>query len=446
MNEISRHMNTFRPEVCLLLDCARTGMGAQRSARIKTLVSKDIEWAYLSRMARGHGVMPLLYRSLNSICSEAVPKTTLEELQEHFYANAGRNLFLAKELIKLLHLLQSHAIPAIPYKGPCFGRFGLWESQHSGSSEIWTFLVRERDYQTAQHLLSVQGYRRMKEFDWESTFVHDSGTFAVDLHKGMTAPDFSSPLDFGYLSGRLERITVAGTEVPTLSPGDTLLMLAIQITKDSGSRYFQLAKICDMAELLRVYPHLDFSQVLREARRLGGERMLLYSLRLANNLLGAVFPQEIICQMQFHPAIDGLVEYARMQLFDGGDRTVAGQPTVDQFRWLVRERLRDKLYPYYLRYVTDVIVPCELDRQAIAFAPAIIVSLLFYPASSVGSEVRIDSIKTSTAISAGLRIIHMTTIEVVVGRRWLLMDGFSLERLHISLWLLRVLRKQKPAA
>ena len=153
-------------------------------------------------------------------------------------------------------------------------------------------------------------------------------------------------------------------------------MLAIQITKDSGSRYFLLAKICDMAELLHVYPHLDLAEVLRQARRLGGERMLLYSLRLANNLLGTVLPQEIVCEMQFHPAIDGLVEYARRQLFDGGDRTVADQPTVDEFRWLVRERLRDKLYPYYLRYVTDVIVPCELDRRLLPLPREL--SFLYY--------------------------------------------------------------------
>ena len=200
--------------------------------------------------------------------------------------------------------------------------------------------------------------------------------FAVDLHKGMTARDFSCPLNFEYLSGRLQRITVAGTEVPTLSPGDTLLMLAIQITKDSGSRYFQLAKICDLAELLREYPDLDLAQVLRQARILGGERMLLFSLRLANNLLGAALPQEILCEMQFHPAMDGLVEYARRQLFDGADRTVADQPAVDQFRWLIRERLRDKLYPYYLRYVTDVIVPCELDRRLLPLPGQL--SFLYY--------------------------------------------------------------------
>ena len=126
-SEISQHMNTFRPEVRLLLDCARTCLDAQRASRIKTLISKDIEWAYLLRMARGHGVMPLLYRSLNSVCSDGVPKLTLEELREHFYANAGRNLFLAKELIKLLHLFERSRNLRHSIQRPCFGRFGLRE-------------------------------------------------------------------------------------------------------------------------------------------------------------------------------------------------------------------------------------------------------------------------------------------------------------------------------
>jgi Uncharacterised nucleotidyltransferase len=368
-------MNTFRPEVRLLLDCARTCLDAEGARRIKSLVSKDIEWAYLVCMARGHGVMRLIYRTLNSTCSDAVPKLTLEELREHFYANAGRNLFLAKELIKLLHLFSDHEISAIPYKGPVLATslYGNLALREFGDLDV---LVREREYQTAQHLLSAQGYRLMKEFNWESTLVHDSGTFAVDLHQEMTAREFSSPLDFEYLSRRVGRVTVTGAEVPTLSPGDTLLMLAIQITKDSGSRYFQLAKICDMAELLRAYPHLDFSQVLRQAKRLGSERMLLYSLRLANNLLGAVLSQEIVREMRFHRAIEGLVECARQQLFDGGNRTVDDQPTIDQFRWLVRERLRDKLYPYYLRYVTDVVVPCELDRRLLPLRREL--SFLYY--------------------------------------------------------------------
>jgi hypothetical protein len=183
-------------------------------------------------------------------------------------------------------------------------------------------------------------------------------------------------VSFEYLWGRLQRVVVAGAELPILSPEDTLLMLVIQVTKDSGSRYFQLLKICDIGELLRAYPRLVLVLVLRQAKKLGGERMLLYSLRLANNLLGTVLPEDVVCAMRLHPPIDRLVEFARRQLYDGAARAVAGQPAVDRFRWHVRERLRDRLYPYYLRYVLDVVVPCELDRRLLPLPGRL--SFLYY--------------------------------------------------------------------
>jgi hypothetical protein len=364
-----------RPEVRLLLVCARTYLDAQDASRIKSLISKDIEWTYLVRIARTHAVMPLLYRTLNSTCSDTVPKETLEELREHFYANAGRNLFLAKELLKLLQLFEAGKISAIPYKGPTLAAcvYGNLALREFGDLDI---LVHERNYERAQHLLIDQRYQLTKQFDCESTLVHDSGTFAVDLHKGMTAREFPCPLNFEYLSGRLQRIVLAGTEVSNLSPEDTLLMLAIQITKDAGSRYLQLAKICDIAELLRACPRLDLVQALKRAKRLGGKRMLLFSLRLTNNLLGTVLPKEIVYETRFHPALDGLVKYTRRQLFNEDDRTVPDQPTLDHFRWRVRERLRDKLYPYHLRYVADVIVPCDLERRLLPLPREL--SFLYY--------------------------------------------------------------------
>ena len=355
-------MNSSRPEVHLLLDCARTCLDAERRSRIKSLISTDIDWAYLLSITRGHGVMPLLYRTLNSTCSDAVPKEILQELRQHFYDNTGHNLFLTKELIKVVELFEAHGILSIPYKGPVLAAlvYGNLALREFGDLDL---LVNERSYLTAQQLLMDRGYCLAKQFDYESTLVDAAGRIAVDLHKGMTARKFSCPLEFAYLSGRLQRITVGDSEFPTLSPADTLFMLAIQITKDAGSRYFQLAKICDLAELLQAHPQLDLAHLLRQAKRLGGERMLLYSLRLANNLLGTVLPKEIVCEIQSHPAIDQLVECARQQLFDRGGRTVDDQPTLDQFHWRLRERLRDKLYPYYLRYVMDLIVPCELERR-----------------------------------------------------------------------------------
>jgi hypothetical protein len=371
--------DTPGPELRLLLYCARTCLDAQEARHVKSLAEKDIEWTYLVRTALAHGVMPLLHRSLHATCPNAVPKAILKQLREHFYANAGRNLFLAKELLKLLHLLEAHEIPAIPYKGPVLAAsvYGNLLLRQFGDLDI---LVRERDYERAQHLLIAQEYRLMKEAEWESTFLNRSERVAVDLHKGLTPREFPCPLNFEYLSRRLRRIILAGTEVPSLSPEDTLLMLAIQITKDAGTPYFQLAKICDIAELLRVYPHLHSAKTLKQAKSLGGERMLLFSLRLTSNLLGTELPQDIICKMPFHPSIDKLADYARQQLFDRDDRTVRNQPTADQFRWLIRERLRDKIYPYYLRYLHDVIInviiPCELDRRLLPLPGRL--SFLYY--------------------------------------------------------------------
>jgi hypothetical protein len=351
-------MNTVWPEIRLLLDCARTHLDAQRASRIKRLDSKNIDWADLIRMALAHGVMPLVYRTLNSISPDAVPTPTLEELRDHFYANAGRNLFLGKELLKLLQLFEAEGIPAIPYKGPVLAAsvYGNLALRDFGDLDI---LVRERDYERAQRLLVDHSFRLTTEHEWEKEFVDKSGRMAVDLHWRIAPPEFPSPLSFDYLSKRLQPTTLIDTTVASLSPQDTLLMLSIQLTKD---RFLKLAKICDVAELLRAHRDLNWTQVLEEAKRLGAQRKILFALCLASNLLGTALSQEVVRELKFHAPIHEIVEHASHQLFDRGDQTIHDQLTAERFQWVVRERLRDKLHPYYL-YVTDVIVPCELDRR-----------------------------------------------------------------------------------
>ena len=141
----------------MLLYCARTYLETQEAKQIKSLVRKGIEWTYLVGIARTHAVMPLLYRTLHSTCPDAVPNEILEQLRDHFYANAGRNLFLTKELLKLLHLFEAHKIPAIPYKGPVLAAsiYGNLALREFGDLDI---LVHERDYQHAQHCSSAKGF------------------------------------------------------------------------------------------------------------------------------------------------------------------------------------------------------------------------------------------------------------------------------------------------
>jgi hypothetical protein len=106
-----------RSEVELLFCCTRTHIDSEIAERIRTLLQQDIDWAYLIQTAAQHGIIPLLYQSLNTTCPEAVTKANLAQLRNYFHTNAQRNLFLTKELLKLLNLFESRSIPAIPFKG-----------------------------------------------------------------------------------------------------------------------------------------------------------------------------------------------------------------------------------------------------------------------------------------------------------------------------------------
>jgi hypothetical protein len=140
-------------------------------------------------------------------------------------------------------------------------------------------------------------------------------------------------------------------------------MLAIQITKDTGTDYFQLSKICDLASVFRSNAGLDPAEALAEARDLKSERMLLFSLRLAQDVLGIPLPPEVARAMRSHPMIDGLVAYARGGLFEVDGAAGRSTLTPERFHWAIRERLSDKLYPYYHQYVVKAIEPSEADRH-----------------------------------------------------------------------------------
>ena len=113
----------IRPGVELLLSCARTRLDNQGVERIEALVREELDWAYLVELAGKHGVMPLLYWNLHTVCPQAVHKDILDLLKRSFHENARRNLFLSGELLELLKLLEGEGIPAIPFKGPVLADF-----------------------------------------------------------------------------------------------------------------------------------------------------------------------------------------------------------------------------------------------------------------------------------------------------------------------------------
>jgi len=153
---------------------------------------------------------------------------------------------------------------------------------------------------------------------------------------------------------RLEPVSLGGETVQGFSPEASLLILCIH---GSDHLWCYLQMICDIAELLRVHPEMDWKWVMEQADIQGSTRMLFLGLRLARDLLGVTLPEEVVHRMEADRVVRSLAEQLRQRLF----REAYGLPgVVLQLR--MRERWWDKAWYglYYMQFY--LLTPHPEDR------------------------------------------------------------------------------------
>lgn len=363
-----------RPEDELLICCARTSLDGERADRIKALVREEIDWEYLLRVAPFHGITPLLYRHLNAVCPEAVPAATLDSLRVSFMENSKVNLFATGELCKVLDLYESHGVPAISFKGPLLAAsaYGNLLLRQYGDLDI---LVHERDVPKAVELALSRGYRPGSRYnrrqqasllDSKCEYVLVRGEVGsmdriyLEIHSRFVPRTFSFPLNMESVGDRLQEASLGGTTVRTLSDEDLLLVICVH---SATHLWQQLKWICDVAELVRARPDLDWDKTMRRAEELGSKRMLLLGLFLAENLLGTALPEEVQRRVAADPAVRSLAAKVTDHVFRGGEVVVdghlrgfpghgrPGDYTSSLFYTRAMDRLRDRVQ-YFVRFAT----------------------------------------------------------------------------------------------
>jgi hypothetical protein len=321
-------LSVQRPEVELLLRCARTAVDAIGATRVRALLRQGVDWDAVIGMAGPHGVIPLLYSNLSVIAPGLVPEGTLEQLRRQYRGNAYHNFLLMLELRRLLALLEAHDISAIPFKGPALACsvYGDLSLRQFGDLDI---LVRKQDARRAKVILLSQGYRTGFDLSpaQESAYLksgyafelaRDDGRMYLEVHWAITPRYFCAPLDPERFWERLEPISLAGTTVNGLSPGDLLLALCLHSSKHGWDR---LKWVCDIAELLGRNMRIDWESVMRQAEAVGSKRMLFIGLLLARDLLGANLTEQVWKCAQADPVASSLAAQFRDRLFREPDRS-----------------------------------------------------------------------------------------------------------------------------
>ncbi|MGK7901706.1 MAG: nucleotidyltransferase family protein [Hormoscilla sp.] len=368
-----------RPEIELLLCCARTQTNRELADRIQQLVQQDIDWQYFVATAQYHGIVPLIYGQLQGF--NTVPAEVRSGLEKAFNKNAYINMSLTGELIKIQNLLKSQAIPMLAFKGPVLAQLAYNNIAARQFVDL-DILVPSKDVSKASQLLREQGYQPQFNFTEaqeqlyvkvrsEHSFWHPEKEICVDLHWSILPKYFSfSPEEkFIWDWENRDRVSLGKNKVDTLSKENLLLYLCAHSAKHNWSH---LNWICDLAELLRSHPDMDWELILARTGKLGTRRMLFLGLALARDLFGAMLPEKISQQIESDSEIISLSQQVRSGLFQTETRLLGEFPVANIYLKTMSS-VRDKLWYWY----DAIITPTPLEWAMISLPKWL--GILYYP-------------------------------------------------------------------
>ncbi len=229
----------------------------------------------------------------------------MKELGNFFQANARKNLYAISELLRILTLLEEKGIKAIPFKGPVLTSI-LYGNPGLRCYADLDILIAPRDFHRATQILEDLHYAPITPLNspfqeaillksaYEYSFYSKTRETQIDLHWGIYLDWIYSPRQNDTWWQRTEETFLGNKSLPTLSPEDLLLVLAIHGSLHGWS---SLKWISDLAKLMETR-EMDWSYVFRKAAQKRCRRMTLTSILLANKLLLTPVPDQIRDQVE----------------------------------------------------------------------------------------------------------------------------------------------------
>ena len=309
----------------LLCDCLSVKSGALLDSKLTPLSASD--WDALIQLANRHKASPLLYQQLKGLAPDTrVPASVLQELREIYLQSAIRNMHLYRELTPVLTALRDADIPVIVLKGARLAEIVYDNIALRPMGDV-DLLVPKNHLQRAADTLTALGYEPLKPYsiDVDVAVLHHLTPFIkpngikIEIHWTITRPNQHYTIAVDELWERAVPIQIAGIDVLGLCPEDLLLHLCVH-TSYQHQFAFGLRPSCDIAQVIHHYGEaLDWEIVLQRSATWGWERGVYLAWRVAQELVEAAVPREVLCQLKPPTFEEEIVVTAKNQLF--ADRT-----------------------------------------------------------------------------------------------------------------------------
>ncbi len=385
-------MDQSKPPI--LLTCLGYASATAKTERLAH-VSAD-QWRMVMELAHQHSVTPLLYHHLRGSPGFstgrplilALPDEIANELKQEYIKQALRNIFLYKELNKLLRVLQEKKIPVIPLKGAYLAEAVYDNIGLRSMGDVDLLVMKDDLLRVEQELLALGGVpencnRVIAQDNHHFGYKLLKSGLRVEIHWTLVNSNHPFRIDIEGLWNRARPITLAQVPAWALSPEDLLLHLCLHTAVHTYD--MRIRMLCDIGEVVRRYrTELDWQVIGARARQWGIVRAVYVILSLAQELLEVAAPADWLASLRPDNFDEPYLEMTREQIFANhnwmnGD--LLGSPHLAQLLGpkelgrklkLIRDRLlppRDRMariypapanswrvYLYYPVRVKDVLV------------------------------------------------------------------------------------------
>lgn len=276
-------------ELQVLIRCGRDWASDATSAVGDGTLDGNVDWGNTIRLARRHGMEPLLVEWLQGTAHERLPEDAYSTLEHRHERLLRRNLTVIAELLDLTERLESAGVRCLAYKGPLIASRAYGNATIRGYTDL-DVLVAPADRQRARELLESRGYelQQINHAVAQSVFAHPEKVSPIDLHARVTPEFFPVSLPFDDLYARSEPVDVGGRSVRGFSTPDAILVHSIHGAKH---HWFRIEWLVAVASLVHRYD--DLPELLDRADRLGCERMVLLATVLSRRLFGVSLPPAV---------------------------------------------------------------------------------------------------------------------------------------------------------
>jgi hypothetical protein len=282
----------------ILFACTRQRFTETHQERVKAICSRhNVDWQKLYFTAREHGVAPLVYANLQqcTLVQQTIPREIQVKFNQCLFQNIAVKERAAVEIEAVLKFLNKKSIPVMLVKGAALN-FDIYDLPWYTTSEDVDLILKVKTEEVDKRELSEiteflealnRAHKALVEHIEYDYFEHHDVTMNRVL-----------PVRGERIWRDAQQVNFRGQNVWIMSLEDTFIATCINSCR---KRYFRLKSLCDIAEILRNSPQLNWEAVKAKAQEYDCHNIVYTALLVTQMTLGCELPSGTLAKLKVHP-------------------------------------------------------------------------------------------------------------------------------------------------